>query len=172
MTASMPPWPVGPGRDDNLPSSLLSYGSIENAPGFVTATRPTTAAAPMGNLRQRAATPPRNTTILARTPAAPKHAATPAPTATPRPLVTARLGGNPWLRGMILSPSIQDDMDVKSLGRGDPRQLVTYMLKPTKTLAMSFSDEVELEADADRFSGSAVTFLPTITFGTLTAQLR
>jgi uncharacterized protein YcbK (DUF882 family) len=172
MTASMPPWPVGPGRDDNLPSSLLSYGSIENAPGFVTATRPTTAAAPMGNLRQRAATPPRNTTILARTPAAPKHAAAPAPTATPRPLVTARLGGNPWLRGMILSPSIQDDMDVKSLGRGDPRQLVTYMLKPAKTLAMSFSDEVELEADADRFSGSAVTFLPTITFGTLTAQLR
>jgi hypothetical protein len=172
MTASMPPWPVGPGRDDNLPSSLLSYGSIENAPGFVTDTRPTKAAAPMGNLRQRAATPPRNTTILARTPAAPKHAAAPVPTATPRPLVTARLGDNPWLRGMILSPSIQDDMDVKSLGRGDPRQLVTYMLKPTRALAMSFSDEVELEADADRFSGSAVTFLPTITFGTLTAQLR
>jgi hypothetical protein len=173
MTASMPPWPVGPGRDDNLPSSLLSYGSIENAPGFVTAAHPATAAAPMGNLRPRAAAPaptPRNTTVLARTPAAPKRAATPA--ATQRPIVTARLADNPWLRGMILSPSVQDDMDVKSLGRGDPRELATYMLKPSKALAMSFSDEAELEADTDRFSGQAVTFLPVITFGTLTAQLR
>ncbi|MGD9843993.1 MAG: DUF882 domain-containing protein [Variibacter sp.] len=172
MTASMPPWPVGPGRNDNLPSSLLSYGSIENAPGFVTAARPTTAVAPMGHLRQRAAAPPRNTTILARTPAAPKRAAAPAPVASHATVVAARLGDNPWLRGMILSPSVQDDMDVKSFGSGDPRLLTAYMLKPTKALAMRFSEEVELEADADRFSGQAVTFLPTVTFGTLTAQLR
>ena len=177
MTASMPPWPVGPGRDDNLPSSLLSYGSIENAPGFVTAAHPATAAAPMGNLRPRAAAPaaaPRNTTVHARTPAAPKRtvtATTPA-AAVQRPVVTARLGDNPWLRGMILSPSVQDDMAVKSLGRGDPRELVTYMLKPSNALAMSFTEEAELEADTDRFSGQAVTFLPVIRFGTLTAQLR
>ncbi|MGE0753222.1 MAG: DUF882 domain-containing protein [Variibacter sp.] len=178
MTSSLPPWPVGAGREEKLPASLLAYGSIENTPAFAPATRPTVAAAPMGHLRPstkaNAAPAPRNTTVLTRTPTNSRHAPPPATAAkTPQmPLVTARLGDNPWLRGVILSPSIQDDMNVKSLGRADLRELASYMRKPSKALAMSFSEEAELEADADRFSGHAVTFLPTITFGTLTAQLR
>jgi uncharacterized protein YcbK (DUF882 family) len=179
MTSSLPPWPVGAGREEKLPASLLAYGAFENTPAVAPAARPAVAAAPMGPLRPgsnaNAAPAPRNTTVLTRTPTNSRHAP-PADAAakatTPMPLVTARLGDNPWLRGMILSPSIQDDMNVKSLGRADPRELASYMLKPSKAIAMSFSEEAELEADADRFSGRAVTFLPTITFGTLTAQLR
>ncbi|MGI8527828.1 MAG: DUF882 domain-containing protein [Pseudolabrys sp.] len=85
-----------------------------------------------------------------------------------------RLPG-PWLRAMILTPSVSGAMTTTRLGALDPKPLREFMRKPTSALVMSFA-QTPREAQgvqgvydgltADRFSGSAVVFLATATFGT------
>jgi uncharacterized protein YcbK (DUF882 family) len=149
-TASPPHWPGEPPAEDVSPSEMvLAYA----APGPA----PTTARAnPMGSLRPVA-------TVVHKVP--PGHVArAPAP--------AHHLLGNPWLRGMIATPSVRTALAVTVVGRPDYRALAHMMLKPRASIANAFADDPQFGLTTISFSGPAVGILPIVGFGTLTAQLR
>ena len=160
LTASIGAIAFGTPRAE-LPSEfVMSYAATGSAtPEPAAAPR----AAPMGTLRANAA-PATNATVIPRT--------APTRSRTARLPVGSRLAENPWLRGVMLSPSIHAAMDVAATGRSDPRGLVHFMKKPASSVAMAFSDRPDLDLTTLSFSGKAVAFVPTVTFGTITAGLN
>ncbi|HYS47669.1 MAG TPA: hypothetical protein VEM36_02720, partial [Xanthobacteraceae bacterium] len=129
-----------------------------------------------------AAAPPRGADAdLPRAGAVPSGAARIAPpAAAPRPATppvaaAARPGqraDNPWLRSLIISPSMHYAMSVAALGEPDYRQLTRLMQKPASALALNFTTDPQAGMTSSTFSGPAVTFLPTIKFVTRTAGLN
>jgi uncharacterized protein YcbK (DUF882 family) len=78
----------------------------------------------------------------------------------------------PWLRAMLLTPSASQ-MTTTRLGALDPRPFAEFMHKPASTLSMAFAADPQFGMRTGSFSGSAVVFLATATFGTQrTASLR
>ncbi len=72
---------------------------------------------------------------------------------------------DPWLRGLILAPSVRDTMIVSWLGPTDYRTtLQPLMHKPTATIVMTFSQDPQAGLSAGAFAGAAITFLPTASF--------
>jgi uncharacterized protein YcbK (DUF882 family) len=72
---------------------------------------------------------------------------------------------DPWLRGLMLTDSVQGSLVVTRVGDPDFKGLVDYMRKPAATVLMTFSRDPYLGMTDDRFSGSAVVFVSTVTFG-------
>jgi hypothetical protein len=62
-------------------------------------------------------------------------------------------------------------MSVAAFGAPDYRQLARLMQKPSSVLAMTFSADPQAGITSYAFSGSAVAFLPTVSF-TRTAALN
>jgi uncharacterized protein YcbK (DUF882 family) len=79
---------------------------------------------------------------------------------------------NPWLRAVILSPSVQRFLSTLSFGTNDATTLTALMAKPASAVMMTFSSDPNLGLAADHFSGKAVVFLTTVTYPTRTASLR
>ena len=79
---------------------------------------------------------------------------------------------DPWLRGIVVVPSVQYSLHVSVLGPTDYRTLRPLFAKPSFVLAMMFSDDPYFGVSAETFGGAAVSFLPTITFSSRTAGLR
>jgi uncharacterized protein YcbK (DUF882 family) len=79
---------------------------------------------------------------------------------------------DPWLRAMILTPSLTDSMTATLYGEPDMTELRTLMNKPSSSVAMSFDEEPYPGIAAGHFSGEAVVFLTTTTFQRRTASLR
>jgi uncharacterized protein YcbK (DUF882 family) len=162
-TASIAPWPL-PGRD----TRALAYAEPN-----VQAASPR-AAAPMGGTTVRPVAPPDTTVAVKRT------GDRPSVIANPPPVVAAGPGNSktndhladPWLRALIVSPSVQSFMSASTFGAPDYRSLSSYLKKPTAAVVMTFTDDPQPALATDRFSGSAVVFVPTVTFGTRTASLR
>jgi uncharacterized protein YcbK (DUF882 family) len=95
--------------------------------------------------------------------------------ATPRPTVNDGTRINdPWLRGLVVSPSVRDSIIVSALGATDYRSILEpLMRKPDATVVMTFSEDPLLGLASDAFAGTAVAFLPTLTFTPeRTAQLN
>jgi uncharacterized protein YcbK (DUF882 family) len=69
---------------------------------------------------------------------------------------------NPWLRGLVISPSVHYAMSVAMFGRPDYRQLAVLMHKPGAVLAMTFSADPQPGMTSSSFTGPAVAFLPTV----------
>jgi uncharacterized protein YcbK (DUF882 family) len=69
-----------------------------------------------------------------------------------------------WLRALVLAPDLQNYMTVTLLGAPDPRELRPLMEKPSAIVMMTFSENPHLGMTMDRFSGSAVVFVSTVTF--------
>jgi uncharacterized protein YcbK (DUF882 family) len=69
---------------------------------------------------------------------------------------------NPWLRGLLISPSVHYAMSVAVFGKPDYRQLTVLMQKPGAVLAMTFSADPQPGMTSYSFSGPAVAFLPTV----------
>jgi uncharacterized protein YcbK (DUF882 family) len=69
---------------------------------------------------------------------------------------------NPWLRGLVISPSVHDAMSVAVFGKPDYRQLAPLMQKPGSVLAMTFSADPQPGMTSYSFTGAAVAFLPTV----------
>jgi hypothetical protein len=69
---------------------------------------------------------------------------------------------NPWLRGLVISPSVHYAMSVAVFGKPDYRQIATLMQKPTTVLAMTFSADPQPGMTSYSFTGAAVAFLPTM----------
>ncbi|MCC7346153.1 MAG: DUF882 domain-containing protein [Variibacter sp.] len=154
-TASVP-WPMG-SREDRIPSDLvMAYAASASGPP-APAVAP---AAPMGALKPpaRAAT---------RKPA--KEKTPPLAAARPMQAPAGRLGDNPWLRGLIISPSVHAAMDVTVLGAPNYRALTALMHKPAAVVPNAFGQDPEFGLTFETFSGSAVSFVPTLPLGTITA---
>jgi uncharacterized protein YcbK (DUF882 family) len=165
-TSSIASWASNPGQNDRVPTELvLAYAAA--TPAAEPETRPVTAA-PMGTVRANPAMPAPNATVATRKPAA-QPQAQPQPHATP----VVQRSIDPWLRGIVLTPSVQHSLSVVMLAAPDYRTLRPLMHKPRSTVAMVFSNDPTLGLVAESFRGPAITFLPTIgTANTRTAGLN
>jgi uncharacterized protein YcbK (DUF882 family) len=79
---------------------------------------------------------------------------------------------NPWLRAIILSPSVHRFLSTLAFGARDVTYLASLMVKPASSVMMTFSSDPNLGLSQDHFSGSAIVFLSTITYPTRTASLQ
>jgi uncharacterized protein YcbK (DUF882 family) len=89
-----------------------------------------------------------------------------------RPPSTIRSAMDPWLRGLVLTPSVQHAMRVGVLGPADYRGLRRFMHKPAVLVAMDFSEEPYADLKCDVFSGPAIAFVPTVPLAIKTAGLN
>jgi uncharacterized protein YcbK (DUF882 family) len=79
---------------------------------------------------------------------------------------------NPWLRAIVLSPSVHRFLTTAALGARDFRSLAALMVKPKSSVLMSFAADPNPGLDHDRFSGTAIVFVATVTYPTHTASLQ
>jgi uncharacterized protein YcbK (DUF882 family) len=79
---------------------------------------------------------------------------------------------NPWLRAIILSPSVQRFLSTLAFGAHDVTYLASLMVKPASSVMMTFSSDPNRGLSQDHFSGSAIVFLTTVTYPTRTASLQ
>jgi uncharacterized protein YcbK (DUF882 family) len=156
-TSTVASWASNPGQNDRVPIELaLAYAATTSAEP---AAKPAVAV-PMGAARPAPTNAP-NATIATRRPAAPPP---------PKPVQRSI---DPWLRGVVMTPSVQHSLSVAVLGAPDYRTLRPLMHKPKSTVAMVFSNDPTLGIVAETFTGPAVTFLPTISLApTRTAGLN
>ncbi len=159
-TGSLTPWShERDPADGNV--GALAYAAPAVAP---VAARP----APMGANLGRSAQP--DTTIAVK-----RSADHPAP---PRKNAMANLKAgdrfnDPWLRAMIVSPDVHHFMSTSMMTAPDYRNLAPLMQKPAAAVMMTFSEDPYLGLSADKFNGSAVVFVSTVTFqNARTASLR
>jgi uncharacterized protein YcbK (DUF882 family) len=79
---------------------------------------------------------------------------------------------SPWLRAIVLSPSVHSFLTMLALGAHDVTTLTALMVKPTSSVVMTFSTDPNPSL-TDHFSGHAVVFLTTVTYPpTHTASLQ
>jgi hypothetical protein len=71
---------------------------------------------------------------------------------------------DPWLRGVILTPSVQSSLIVMRVGELDVTSLAQHMQKPASSVVMSFNADPNAGMTTDNFTGSAVVFQATVTF--------
>jgi uncharacterized protein YcbK (DUF882 family) len=80
---------------------------------------------------------------------------------------------SPWMRAAILTPSVEGFLTTTLLGAPDFVSLRSFMVKPVAAVVvMTFSADPHQGLSHTAFSGSAVHFLATSTFGSRTAALR
>jgi hypothetical protein len=79
---------------------------------------------------------------------------------------------NPWLRAIILSPSVHRFLSALAFGARDVTYLAGLMVKPSSSVMMTFASDPNLGLSQDHFSGSAIVFLSTISYPTRTAALQ
>jgi len=153
VTASVSAWTNDPAQNDRVPRDVaLAYAAQHaDAPAAATPAK----AAPMGSLR------PDNATVAAKKPAANSPAAK-----------IVQRNADPWLRSVVMTPSVHYSLSVTVLGSPDYRTLRPLMHKPRTTVAMVFSNDPQLGITSARFSGPAISFLPTISHVTRTAGLN
>jgi uncharacterized protein YcbK (DUF882 family) len=159
-TASVTAWASNPSHKDRVPPDVaLAYAAP--APGAIGAARPATAA-PMGAIKPAAPANTASATIATRRAAV----NSPAAKITPR-------GFDPWLRGIVMTPSVHHSLSVAVLGTIDARGLQPLMHKPRTALPMVFSNDPTLGLVSLQFTGRAIAFLPTIDVpATRTARLN
>ncbi len=79
---------------------------------------------------------------------------------------------DPWLRAIVLSPSVRRDLTTVALGPEDYAALAALMVKPSSSVMMTFSSDPSLGLSSDHFSGSAIVFVSTVTYPVQTASLQ
>ena len=75
---------------------------------------------------------------------------------------------NPWLRAIVLSPSVEHFLTTMALGDRDFRSLASLMIKPRNAVKMGFSAVPYPGLSQDHFSGTAIAFVPTVNYATAT----
>jgi len=173
-TASIAPsWPLAEGKDDSRPANALAYAA---QPTPLANARP---APPMGLGNARPAAAQQDTTVAVKRsddrPTVTTTTATTPPPAKGKGVNVVRVGdrfNDPWMRAMIVSPSAQGFMRTTLFGTQDYRHLGSFLQKPASSVVMTFSDDPNLGMDTEKFAGSAVVFISTVTFKARTASLR
>jgi len=168
-TGSIGPFAAPPGYGDNFRSSSLSYAGP---------TEPETESAP-----QRAKSPaiPRQAAVAANTTIASK-ARPNAPTevqSAPAMMTDAhahdieeRRWNGPWMRALIMTPSVERFMNTTLYGSQDFRKLQPMFQKPTEMVVMTFAPEPHSQLSHGRFEGRAIEFIATAIFTRATAAAR
>lgn len=72
---------------------------------------------------------------------------------------------DPWLRGLVLAPNVQNSLVVTQVGDPDFAGFTQFMKKPGSSVLMTFSSDPHLGMTDGQFTGSAVVFPATMTFG-------
>jgi hypothetical protein len=88
------------------------------------------------------------------------------------PLADATRLDDPWLRALVMSPSVSGTISITSLGARDFRTLAALMVQPDSSVMMTFTAEPNPGLAADRFSGSPIVFVSTVTYPLHTAGLQ
>jgi uncharacterized protein YcbK (DUF882 family) len=163
------PWPLANRAESEPVPSALAYAA---QPMPIASVRPL----PMGSLTSRPAPVPQpekaDTTVAAK-----RTDDSPVATAPkPKDVSVVQIGdsfNDPWMRAMIVSPSAQSFMKTTLFGAQDLRSLVPHMHKPASAVMMTFAADPNEGISTDKFGGSAVVFISTISFGKArTAALR
>jgi uncharacterized protein YcbK (DUF882 family) len=177
-TSSSTPWPA---PDRAATGSALSYAPAAHP---ASPSRPAAASAPTASTssatRTAQAAPSRDTTVAVKRGAEPPKAAIPAAPATTAQSLAAALAqakagqqfNDPWMRAMIVAPSAGAFMSTSLLGTTDFRTLSPYLQKPSSSVMMTFANDPYLGMSTQRFAGTAVVFVSTVTFSRRTAALR
>jgi uncharacterized protein YcbK (DUF882 family) len=71
---------------------------------------------------------------------------------------------NPWMRAIVLSPSVRQFLTTVALGAGDFRLLADLMVKPSSAVMMSFAANPNPGLDNDHFTGAAIVFVSTVNY--------
>jgi uncharacterized protein YcbK (DUF882 family) len=182
VTSKVTPWPTQRGHDRVPADVALAYAAQND--GLIATATPK--AAPMGNALARAGTSDAPvdgeglTTIIKKTiarAASPRAvAAVPGPTSAvsrrpPAPLA-GEIYADPWLRALVLAPDLQNYLTATAFEAPDPMSLRPLMIKPESVVVMTFCNDPHLGMNSERFSGSAVVFVSTVTFVGRTALLQ
>ena len=135
-TASIGPFPT----QDRVPTEMaLAYAAAQASTGRAAATVTTRGAASIASKPVEAIAPSRLTRAAERL-------------------------DDPWLRGLVLAPSVQTSLVVTPVGDPDFAGLTQFMKKPASLVLMTFSSDPYLGMSDGQFSGSAVVFPATVTF--------
>jgi uncharacterized protein YcbK (DUF882 family) len=79
---------------------------------------------------------------------------------------------NPWLRAVLMAPSVHRFLTTLALGARDFRTLATLMVKPRSAVMMTFAADPNPGLDHEHFTGPAVVFVSTVNYPTRTAILQ
>jgi uncharacterized protein YcbK (DUF882 family) len=93
-------------------------------------------------------------------------------TVTTRVITNPLRYDDPWLRAMIMTPSISDSMTATLYGRPDLGELRNLMRKPRASLMLSFSEDPFSGPAPDQFRGEAVVFMSNHAFDKRTAAFQ
>jgi uncharacterized protein YcbK (DUF882 family) len=90
------------------------------------------------------------------------------------PLADASRLSDPWLRAILMAPDMSRSLSTTSLGARDIRTMAALMVKPNSSVMMTFAADPNPGLAYDRFSGSAIVFISTVSYPTQihTADLR
>jgi hypothetical protein len=78
----------------------------------------------------------------------------------------------PWLHSMMVAPDAQAFLTTTRLGPPNFSNLTPLMQKPKSVVVTTFGADPRLGVSADSFSGSAIVFAATMSFGQRTAALQ
>jgi len=73
---------------------------------------------------------------------------------------------NPWLRAVLVAPSVHRFLTTLALGARDFRALAALMVKPHSVVMMTFAADPNPGLDHEHFSGPAVVFVSTVSYPT------
>jgi hypothetical protein len=159
------PWPAPPKNDRVSPEVAMAYAAVNEPAPLME----------LGNV-QRSEMLGQSAPIPAQPPL---KRPTAAPRATPVSSVVSSVTSNvnpltsgPWLRAVILAPTMYQYMAMQSFNPPDKRQFAVFMQKPSSVLTMDFSADPYSGMISTAFTGKAIQFLATVQFGVRTAALR
>jgi hypothetical protein len=78
----------------------------------------------------------------------------------------------PWMRILLLSPSISNSASVTVLGNEDLTLMRKFFVKPQTVIKIGFSDDPMMGMTSDHFSGSTNVKLKTVSFAQDSAALQ
>jgi len=159
--AAEPPRPPAevPNAEQETTASLSSWpDDVQPAP----AGKALAYAAPASREEVQRAAPPPTTSVRVAPPAAPPTRSLAAAVEPASMVHPGMRSDNPWMRGLVISPSVHYAMSVAVFGKPDYRQVATLMQKPATLLAMTFSADPQPGMTSYSFTGAAVAFLPTM----------
>jgi uncharacterized protein YcbK (DUF882 family) len=161
-SAAAAPWPIADRTDNEPIPNALAYAA-QPTPIAVARTLPS------GPTFTRAAGLPETTISVKRG----DDSVAPSRTKVASVVRVGDRFNDPWMRAMIVSPSAQNFMKTTVYGVPDFRTLGPYLHKPAATMMATFSEDPYRGMTSETFSGSAVGFTRTVTFGpSRTASLR
>ena len=79
---------------------------------------------------------------------------------------------SPWLRAVVLSPSVHQFLTTVALGERDFRSLAALMVKPRNSVMMTFAADPNPGLDHEHFSGASIVFVSTVSYTARTASLQ